>query len=462
MRKSRSKSTLRTRDFSPSTRNVEQFRDKASIASEASSELRLLTKKHSLTKKTLSFAKAKKQENKDIITFEASIDSIDGIIATSTGRMGAIGQRDQPTFAIISYYKKVVSTGSAVKTNMLSLPLVKSSSSIGKRERYYAKFTEDDEPQSFNLSACMRRNSNYKSGYEPRELDFEISLMRGSEVMKLGTSTLVLHGNESGSIQLIPAGTTKTVTNTLRKAMIANKPSKTSVSSVTTAGTRTVSFSNDPTRKYTLQRSILRVTVFIKGEETVPSQYLQDPDHAPNSMMLSLGHSDSVSILSSGGVTTEVLKQKYKSQAEISKDATIGSSRSSIPKLNTQTASTEIDIDLDIESTFSGQDEYSRATSVDYNAQCGRGLNLMSSESEETEIESRVSSAQLPSFGSSSSEESGRITSFSDDESALLDEISIGTIKFKGIESADGSDGFEVISRDTQGRRLARTVSDIL
>ena len=448
----RSERSTKTSNHGYSARSKRNNDQNFSIISEASSELRLLTKKHSLSgRKNRSFAKAK--TDKDVVAFTAVIDSIDGIICTSTGRQGSIGQRSLPVFAVISYYKKVVTTGNTVKTNMLSLPLVKSTSSIGFRDRYYAKFSEDEEPQVFSLSAAMRKLKGSQSGYEPRELDFDISLMRGSEVVKIGSTTLVMKGDEDGSIQLLPVNTEKAVTNTLRKAMTANKPARTNMSSISTTGAKTISFIDDPTRKYTLQRSILRVSVH-QTRNTPPSQYLQDPAHVPSSMMLSIGHSDSISCLSSGGVTTEVLKQKAPHHSQ----NIVGKNYNKLPSL--RTAST--DLDLSFSNTDVSSDSRTRSGDLNY---MKHGLKLLDSEDNDLSIDDAIES--YDSYGGDSthiacfsSEETVSVRrTFSEDESTILDDVSIGTIKFKGIAPTDG---FEIVTNMKGGKKMTRTVSDIL
>ena len=427
-------------------------RNKETIVSEASSELKLLTRRHSLTaSRSISMIRSKKE--KKVITFTAIMDSIDGIIATNHGRQSLIGQRNQPVFVVVSYYKKIMSTGKTVKTNMLSLPLVKSNSSIGKRVRLYAKFSDEDHPQTFSLSAAMRRDSSYKSGYEPRELDVEISLMRGSEVVKLGSTAIVLSGDEDGSMQIVAVNSSKAITNTVRKAMIANKPSKTSVSSLSTTTAKMVSFASDPSCKYTLQRSILRFSVLVKGTNKSQSQYLEDTSNMPSSMILSVGNSDSVSCLSSGGVTSDIFKERPK-KTNHSYEDDIGENFRKMQTLNT----TSTDLNMSLATTRTRDDDFTLDESDASEALCkqnqcfGNDLMRLSSDNSSSDNSSSDSNndtdgeRELPSYDESNGKET-----LSEDESALLDEVSIGTIKFKEIEP---SDGFEVISKIKDHRML--------
>ncbi len=440
-------------------------------ASETSSQLQLLTKKHSFNSRNLSFSKSKR--TKDVVTFTVAIESIDGIISTKTGRQSNLGQRSQPIFAVISYYKKVVSTGNVVKTNILSLPIVKSNSSFGNRDRYYAKFSDsEEESQIFELSAAMENDNNSKSGYIPRELDLEVSLMRGSDVLKIGSATLVLNGDEDGSLQLVSVNTEKAVTNTLRKAMTANKPSRTNSSSSTTTGAKSVSFSSDPTQKYTLQRSIMRLSISIQDENNeASSNYLQDRSKGvPSSMILSIGQSDSISCLSIGGVTTQVIKnidkpvertrrnavQKLKSsKTETTEDFTYCTTESS--RADDYTAASEIQTQAlrELNGIHCGHEGFRLLTNTD-NYSSGESDSDSDSDSDDESFSGKEESTKIPSFTSEETESAVPFT-FSED-SELLEEVSIGTIRFKDIESTGG--GFEVNLKE--GKKVRRTVSDIL
>lgn len=399
-------------------------RDSTMASSEASSDLSLLTKKH----RQPTFVRSHKP--KDIIAFTAVIDSIDGIIATNTGKKLVNGKSTLPVFAVISYYKKVVSTGNIVKTNMMSMPLVKSTSSIGNRERYFGSFAQDPEPLSVTLSAAMRRDPRFKSGYEPRELNFDISLMRGSEVVKLGTSSLILTGDEKGTIQLLPVSSSKTVTNTVRKAMVANKPSKTNVSNISTTGAKMVSFQDDPTRKYTLQRAVMRVSVHIQDDASAISQYVHGPINNPKPMVLKIENSESVSCLSSGGAST---KKDLRAIGTLEKRQTTSST--------------------DYESTIA-----SSYSSTDYDVQNCNGLDILRIKGDKDSDESSDTDSDDESYNYLNKHHKDRyglniphtfsddddFTDSDDDNSALLSQVSLGTIVFKGFGSDNG--GVEVVS----------------
>lgn len=406
------------------------------IESEPTGDLSVLTRKHKHFGNIHSpFTKSKNE--KDILSFTAVIDSIDGIICTKNLRQTVHGQRDLPVFAILSYHKKVVNTGKALKTNMLSLPLLKSSSSIGNRERLYANFSEDEEPQSFSLSSAMRRDVNFKSGYEPRELDFEISLMRGSEVIKMGIVPLILTGEENGCLQMISIQSSKTV----RKSMTANKPTKISVSSVVATGNKMISFRNDSSCKYSLQRSVLRLSVSIQKEKVSPD-YMQNDIGNLTSMMLSIGTDDNVSVLSNGGASTMMRKQDFEADAKAyqmlrkgtESTSASGSSESFESKQRGSADNFFLPQWNALDALISDGEEDSSDSESDSDRETedGESTHIEAKASEESE---EGESAYIDAIDSEESEDVEGMDS--DEDSTLLDNISLGTIQFTSLEAND-------------------------
>jgi len=361
-----------------------------------------------------------------------------------------------------------MTTGSIVKTNIMSLPLVKSKSSIGNRERYYARFSDTEELQTFDLTAAMDIDPNSKSGFSTRELDLEISLMRGPDMLKIGATTMVLNGDEEGSMQLISVNAEKVVTNTLRKAMTANKPSRTSSSNITTTGAKSISFASDPTQKYTLQRSILRLSVSSNEDcSTMSSAYAKE---SPCTMMLALGHSDSISYLSSGGVTTQMQKN--------SEVRSVPKKEKGVEKLTSSKTETTEDFSNCNTETSSRSEDLTTASDANTQAlrdlngiNCGhQGLRLLTSSGDYSSSDSDSDSNSDSEYYTTDGAESSRIPSFSyseetesavpftcSEDSELLDQVSLGTIRFKEI---DEGGGFEVKLKE--GNKLKKTVSEIL
>jgi len=246
----------------------------------------------------------------------------------------------------------------------------------------------------------MRKDDHSKTGYESRELDLQVGLMKGSEVIKIGTASLVLDGDENGSLQLLSIFTKKVKTNPVRnKSKTTNKPIKTSKSQIVTAATKSVSFLTDPSRKYTLQRSVLRVSI------DAHHNYEKSLRNISSSMTLplSIGSNNYMSSVSEGPTDSVENSSSYISHlsTDIDSDGSVG--------LNTLMQNDESSFDM-----------------VGYNC---TGDDLVSTEDSDYLREDISSDYTDEEFDS-----------FSDQESALLDEISLGSIKFKGIDAADTHD----------------------
>ena len=183
--------------------------------------------------------------------FYVKIDLLDGIIVTNSGNRKNMVKDGLPIFAVVSYKKKIAGINKSFTTNIPSCKLESHPSSIGKnRERYYAMFNDEtqDGSQTFKLSAPMRKKGSH---FEPRLVEFQIGLMKGSQVIYLGNATLTLNGDEKGKRQSIPVGS-KTKSKSGIKGNIKKDPPTRMISA---------SFSDCPGCKYSLQRSMLRVSV---------------------------------------------------------------------------------------------------------------------------------------------------------------------------------------------------------
>lgn len=214
--------------------------------------------------------------DKDMIDFTISIEAIDGIIVTSSTaakitRLGTTKKAEDelnmpPVFSLVTYQHSAGAHGN-LKTNIPSRQLVKSKSSIGRRERYYAYFgssgrsrkKSDKKLDQIKITMPMRKNKSRPSGYVEKKLDLSVGLMRGSEVIKLGSACVALHGDECGESKLVPVvqEQKEKSTNTARLSRnrsITRKPK-------TILGARSVCFSSDPSRKYSIQCANLRLSV---------------------------------------------------------------------------------------------------------------------------------------------------------------------------------------------------------
>lgn len=182
--------------------------------------------------------------------FAITLDSLGGIVCLNPQN------REKATPAVvISYYSKS-ETGQAVKRNICSLPLTKIFS--GKNNDYEdevvygAKF---NEKIPLNVSLLMGANKKSTSGYTPRALNLEVSLMKDNEIIKLGKAILTLSGDEYEAERSVPVGTIKIVTSrTGNKKLSAKKVSK-----VVTSGLEMVWFRSNPKTKYVLHNAFLNI-----------------------------------------------------------------------------------------------------------------------------------------------------------------------------------------------------------
>ena len=132
----------------------------SSSASIARSHVKIVTKKSSssasiannLTIGRSSSSSQSEGNNIEIVDFTISIEALDGIIATNTGgRHANIGQLGVPVFGIVAYRQTVSGSKNIVKTNIPSMPLAKSNSSFGNRDRFQAGFGFPGEGEGSTL-----------------------------------------------------------------------------------------------------------------------------------------------------------------------------------------------------------------------------------------------------------------------------------------------------------------------
>ena len=194
--------------------------------------------------------------------FYVSIHFLDGVIVTHSGNKKKLVKDSLPVFAVASYKKKIAGINKSVTTNMLSCQLENHPSSIGNnRERYFARFVDEiqDKIHTIKLSAPMLRKKGIsKFQFEPRVIEFQIGLMKGSQVIYLGSASLTLQGDELGKQQSIPVKS-KTPTKSGVKRNVQTSSCVNMISA---------SFTDNPGCKYSLQRAMLRVSVSTNGDLT--------------------------------------------------------------------------------------------------------------------------------------------------------------------------------------------------
>ncbi len=362
-----------------------------------------------------------------IVEFSIAIEAVDGIIATGTGRRPNPGQYNVPTFAVISYRQKVSGSQKIVKSNIPSMPLQKSASSIGNRERYHASFGYREgpriEPEVIEMALPMTVDNRSLSGYETKQIDFSLGLMKGSEVLNMGVACVSLNGDELEDSKLVRLGEEKTVKTT----SIRGKK-KVTTSTTTAVGARCMSFSQDPSRKYSLQRATLRVTVksrvqVPKNSSTNKYMRVREPSTPPPiSELISIGHSGSISVITGEDSLELMTKQVYSS----SQRSNIKKADSLLKTVSTmslsKSASTAVGtIDEESYESESASDD----ESVQTKEEC---IGFVPFEADSSSVNEE---STLFSSSNDSDEENTCDGSNTFDGSTVLDDVSLGTIHFK-------------------------------
>lgn len=232
--------------------------------------------------------RSKESKQVEILDFIVSLEIISGIISTKTSRRPS--GKNLPVFAVASYSQTITDSknGDIVKCNIPSTPLAKSPSScIGNRDRYDAAFrypnysTSNNALEAIHLTLPMVVDHLSMSGYEARQIDITISIMRGCEVLELGIASLPLEGHQTHVSALVPI-----VDDRNRKITRVNgRKSVASTSKNTGAiGARSSAFREDPSQRYSLQRATMRVSIECKKRNTdstrrTTSKYL--PENPP-------------------------------------------------------------------------------------------------------------------------------------------------------------------------------------
>jgi hypothetical protein len=196
-----------------------------------------------------------------------------------------------PTTAVVSYRKNTYSSQTALETFLPSVPINNPMSSIGSRYRYQASWpseqsalARDDSAlvrSSFKLTRCMKQEAfvpgaGIGSNYVHETLELKINLSRGTELLRLGTATLVLTGEEEGEIQIIVPVKAIDLSKKMNKKRVKVQPNKYGF------------FSGDSTRRFFLdENSTLRVGIRVLPQDTVMAA--EDRERKENDLRQMLG-----------------------------------------------------------------------------------------------------------------------------------------------------------------------------
>mmetsp|Transcript_10332 Transcript_10332/g.18866 ORF Transcript_10332/g.18866 Transcript_10332/m.18866 type:complete len:295 (+) Transcript_10332:1-885(+) len=169
-----------------------------------------------------------------------------------------------------------------METFLPSLPLQRPVAMFVNKVRYAASWPselptlkqEDGalERSSFNVIRCMQQASflagvGVGSNYIHETLELRINLTRGTELIRLGTVSLVINGDEEGEVRMsLPAKPAALNPKKIKKKKNRRR-------------NKYGYFSNDPTRRYFLdENSTLKVGIQVIPEETV--RFAQEKEKA--------------------------------------------------------------------------------------------------------------------------------------------------------------------------------------
>jgi len=192
-----------------------------------------------------------------------------------------------PVTAVISCFKSV-SGNKEIATHIPSLPLVTPIKSISKKaHKYIVRWPVDyntmgDALSTFRYKRLMKKeslsndqgNNPYSYGYMAEEIELNICLMRGSDMITLGSANLVVTGEEIEEITVdLPINVSKGAAKRDKKARSPSplRRNGSKIFNITKGGTKTIkaqSFPGDSRRKYKLsEHSMVRLRVKVTPTE---------------------------------------------------------------------------------------------------------------------------------------------------------------------------------------------------
>ncbi len=175
------------------------------------------------------------------------------------------------TTALISCRKNAYSSQTWLESFLPSVPINYPMKSMGSKYRYQASWpseqsllSRDDTAvarSSFMLTRCMKQEgfvpgTGIRSNYVHETLELRINLSRGTELLRLGTATLVLSGDEEGEVQMLLPAKPLDQKKQVNRNRVKAKPNKYGY------------FSGDLTRRFFLdENSTLRVGIRVRPQD---------------------------------------------------------------------------------------------------------------------------------------------------------------------------------------------------
>jgi len=219
----------------------------------------------------------------------------------SIGPPSVIG--NVPVTAVISCFKNI-SGNRAIATHVPSLPLGIPKETLGKKNhQFIVRWPVDYDPcgdalSTFRCNRLMKKEyptqcqhdqfDTFAYGYDAEEIELNICLMRGSEMITLGAANLVVTGEEVKEITVdLPIDVTKGATKRNRKARSPSPLRRTGSklfgsAKPSTKVMKSKSFPGDSRRKYKLsEHSMVRIRVKVNPGSR-PSSSFDEFGSEPN------------------------------------------------------------------------------------------------------------------------------------------------------------------------------------
>lgn len=210
-----------------------------------------------------------------------SITSSTDVSVTEEGEF--IDNPNAPTTAVVSFRKNAISSQHSLETFLPSVPLKMPSVCSGMKSRYNASWPSEQstlvkdenaiERSSFKLIRCMQQESFVPGdiqaagvpNYVHETVELRISLSRGTDLVPLGTASLVISGEEEGEIMMNIPCVAKSFQHKTKKI----RPKRFKSNKLKSKYNKHGYFTNDPTRQFSLEHATLRVGVQVTPEDTL-------------------------------------------------------------------------------------------------------------------------------------------------------------------------------------------------
>jgi hypothetical protein len=226
-------------------------------------------------------SKFKTKKNRDI-EGKGSGSTISSTDVSVTEEGDFIDNPNAPTTAVVSFRKNANSSQHSFETFLPSVPMKMPSVCSGMKSRYNASWPSEQstlvkdenatERSSFKLIRCMQQQSFVPGdiqaagvpNYVHETVELRINLSRGTELVPLGTASLVISGEEEGEILMkipakpFPYKSKKLTPKRFKSNKLKSKKNKHGY------------FMSDPTRQFSLdEHATIRVGVQVIPQDTL-------------------------------------------------------------------------------------------------------------------------------------------------------------------------------------------------